>query len=190
MMINLDHCILLGKLTKTHGVKGQLVLHLEHMSFENIENMESVFIVIDNLPVPFFISSLQKLPPDELILGFDYIKTHEEAKKYTDCAVWIHADHAQEGTESRNILSSAGIESFKGYSVIDKNLGNLGTLNQVMDLKQNPLLQIIKDSCEILIPLHEEFVSRIDDGKKIIYVNTPDGLIDINSPDSSKKDIF
>lgn len=176
-MINLDHCILLGTLSKTHGVKGNLLLRLKHLGFENIIKMESVFIIIDNLPVPFFVSEYTHHHSDELMLHFDDIDSQDKAKKYVGFEVWLDVKSVQ---KSKSSDSPSSMSRMIGYEVVDKQLGSLGKLNEVIEVKQNPLLQILNSSGEILIPLQSEFVIEIDDKKKLIHVDTPEGLVDVN----------
>ena len=47
--------ILLGRVTKTSGFEGAVVVRLERSFIENIPQIESVFVEIDGRPVPFFI---------------------------------------------------------------------------------------------------------------------------------------
>jgi hypothetical protein len=54
-MINLDVCIELGIITKTSGFRGYLVLKLNNLSFDDVEEMEQVFVLIDGLPAPSFL---------------------------------------------------------------------------------------------------------------------------------------
>jgi 16S rRNA processing protein RimM len=174
-MINLDHCILLGTLAKTHGVKGQMILRLKCLSFENIKRMEAVFIVIDDLPVPFFISEYQPKNADEIILTFDDIDTVRKAQSFLGCPAWLDTDSVS-NSESRLSHDPANLI---GFLVIDIVTGKLGTLSEILELDQNPLLKIDGQKKNILIPLQPDFIYKIDPAVKTIYVKTPEGLYDI-----------
>ena len=56
-----EDCYYLGKITKTHGFKGNLILHLDTDEPELYENLESVFIERDGMLVPFFFEFAQRL---------------------------------------------------------------------------------------------------------------------------------
>ncbi|MBN1950338.1 MAG: 16S rRNA processing protein RimM [Bacteroidales bacterium] len=176
-MINLDHCILLGTLTKTQGVKGKLVLRLKHLGFDTILNMESVFIMIDKLPVPFFVEEYRHLQADEIALRLKDVEDPEKAAEFVGYEVWLQSGDIRQEKESNSLQSIAPL---LGYKVIDSEHGLLGILNEVIDVSQNPLLQILNESGEILIPVQQEFVIDIDDREKTIHVRTPKGLVDIN----------
>ena len=77
----------------------------------------------------------------------------------------------------------SGIEFYDheivGFTVIDEKVGVVGVVESVIDLKANPLLQIMKEEKEILIPLIDNLVKKVDRAKKILHVLAPDGLIDL-----------
>ena len=50
---------------------------------------------------------------------------------------------------------------------------------KLIDLKANPLLQIHKDEKEILVPLIDGVVQKVDRKKKELHITAPDGLIEL-----------
>lgn len=175
-MINLDHCILLGTLIKIHGVKGQLVLRLQHLNFDDIREMGPVFIIIDNLPVPFFIADFLPKGKNDIILTFDDIDSSESAQSLVGCKLWINTESLDADTNPRSFSDS---ELLTGYRVIDIHLGELGRVSAILDFNQNPLLQIMSGKNEILVPFREEFMRGLDTHNKILHVETPEGLINL-----------
>ncbi len=174
-MINLNDCVEIGFISKTHGVQGQLVVKLSHLSFDDIIEMELVFILIDGLPVPFFIEEFSERLPDSIILKLEDIHSEQEARKLTSYPVYTEKKFLT-NIKSAEILH---IDQFIGFSVIDKKSGKIGTLQSVIQNTNNPLLSIIDGKKEILIPLQEEFILDIDVDKNEILVDCPDGLLDM-----------
>jgi len=175
-MINLDHCILLGTLIKIHGVRGQLVLRSEHLDFDNIKEMGSVFIVIDNLPVPFFIVDYQPKGKKDIILTIDDTSSAESAQILVGYKVWIHKDSIDAESDLHTPSES---DMLAGYRVVDVQLGELGLISAVLDYNENPLLQVMSGKKEILIPFREEFIRGFDTDNKILHVETPEGLVEL-----------
>jgi 16S rRNA processing protein RimM len=66
-----------------------------------------------------------------------------------------------------------------GFKVIDEEHGDIGIMQQVIDLKVNPLLQIDKDGKEVLVPLIEGVVKKVDRKKKELHILAPGGLIEL-----------
>lgn len=174
-MINLEDCIELGRLTRTHGIKGQITLRLNSFSFEEIENMEWVYIMVDGLPVPFFVEEFSEKNADTLIIKLEDVDSEPEAKKYSDTQVFI----------DRNIVQSTHEDLFnnpdllKGYAVIDKNKGFIGQLDALVEYGENPVVRVLHERTEILIPFQDEFFVAIDNENKAIRVECPDGLLDL-----------
>jgi 16S rRNA processing protein RimM len=173
-MIDLTDYIDAGELTKTHGVRGQVVLQLDNLSFENILKMESVIINMDGLPVPFFLESFSQRNNNSIVLTIEDIDTELKAEELIGKRVFV---------KSNNIRLSKLINDqsndFKGFTVTDKNKGELGILEEILDSQYNPLLRIIREKKEILIPFQEEFILKIDKKAKKIFVNTPEGLTEL-----------
>ena len=66
-----------------------------------------------------------------------------------------------------------------GFKVEDNNFGHVGVIKGVNDSTSQSLFEIDRDGIEILIPMNDEFISKVDKVNKIIFVDTPEGLIDL-----------
>ncbi|MBN1117461.1 MAG: 16S rRNA processing protein RimM [Bacteroidales bacterium] len=173
-MINLGDCIKIGFLSKPHGIRGQLNLRLSGTDFEEIKELEQVFVIIDGLPVPFFISEYTVRTNDTIIVLFDDIASEEAAKVLSDSEVYLKKKYLQ--LPNNEIQQINRLIDFK---VIDVNSGFIGKLGAIIEDLQNPLMQVINSRKEYLIPLQEEFIQSIDNNRKEIYVVCPPGLLDI-----------
>lgn len=174
-MINLEDCVQLGLLTRPHGIKGHMVLKLKNLSFEEIEQMELVYLIIDGLPVPFFIEEFSERSEGAIIIKLDDIISETEARIYSEVEVYIDRNILLDNTNS----NSTNPFHLIGYEVIDDKFGHIGILDSLLEYDKNPVLRILKERKEILIPFHLEFIQTIDDTKKEILVNCPDGLLDL-----------
>lgn len=175
-----EDCYYLGTLKKTHGVKGGLMVAIENTIPLNIKETELMFIEIDGALVPFFIDkngiSLDSTGQmKSAIVGFDEIHSIEEASAYTDCKVYLPASHL----EFREPDSNNEHLSLVGFAVIDESKGNIGILDEIVDIPQNPILRVIRNEKEILIPLTDEIIRSFDEQKREIYIKIPQGLLDI-----------
>jgi 16S rRNA processing protein RimM len=173
-MIDLSDCLILGTLTKTHGIRGQVILRYNNLDFEDIIKMESVFIEIDGLPVPFFIDEYTERNKESLILTFEDIYSENQTKILIDNLVFVKSNTIK---KSRILFNQT--ESFIGYKIVDVNIGEIGILDEILEIHQNPLYKIMDGKKEILLPVHPEFILKIDSKLKTILVNTPSGLSDL-----------
>jgi 16S rRNA processing protein RimM len=174
-MIDLSDCLILGTIAKVHGIKGQVVLRLNNFSFDDIIKMETVFIEIDGLPVPFFISEYSEKNNDTIILTFEGITNEKKTLELVGCRVFINANNLNVA----DLKPLDQIEIVLGYEVFDLKHEKLGVVKEIVNLQQNPLFSIMNGKKEYLIPIQPEFIIKIDTTKKQIILDPPSGLIDL-----------
>lgn len=166
--------ILLGRITKISGYEGAVTVKLEKTFTEDIPHLESVFLEIDGRPVPFFISGYEYSGADILKISFEGYESVEKVCEFNGCRIFLTSGRSERPQidEMRNLT---------GYVVLDQDDSLIGTIT---DIIQNPgqwLLSVVSTSKrEILIPFHDDFIVSIDDNKKFIVMEIPDGLTDIN----------
>ncbi len=175
-MFNKEDYFLIGTLVKTRGVSGELIINPGNLNLKDIEEMESVFIEFDGLLVPFFIDHITSKGSTSVSVKFDSIDTEDQAAEYINCKVYSTSLHKM---EEEPLLDQA--KSLKGFQVVDQKFGNLGIIDEFLDVSNNPLFKIKKGTREILLPVNEEFIIDIDEHKRIITVQTPEGLVDLYS---------
>ena len=158
-----------------HGYEGAVTVRLEKTFTEkNIPVLESVFLEIDGKPVPFFISSSEYRGADIIRLKFEDYDSPEKVSEFTGCHVFL--------TTGENIPDEGSKQDqLSGYQIhlVDDTL--LGTITEVIENPEQSLINIESgDGKEILIPLHKDFIINIDNKRKIIIMDLPEGLIEIN----------
>lgn len=166
--------ILLGRITKASGYEGAVAVKLEKIFTENIPQMESVFLEIEGRPVPFFINNLYYSGADILKLQFEGYPTTEKISEFTGCRVFLTSEPKAGGKKK------AGL-SFIGYSVYITEDEPLGEITELIPINDQWLINVLSiDNKDILIPFHEDFIVSIDKRKKIIRMDLPEGLTEIN----------
>ena len=174
-MINLSDCILLGTITKLHGFRGQLIIRLNNITSDKIQEMELVFIEIDGLPVPFFVTDFSERDVSSLLIKLEDIDDKIKASTLIDARVFVTS--LPDNTISDQF---SDFNQLVGYEVIDKNIGSLGILKEIIEIQQNPLFRIMNNNKEILLPAYKEFILEINASKGTIIVETPEGLTELS----------
>lgn len=167
-------CKLLGTLSKPHGYKGHMVLIADSSLPENFEDWESVFVEIDGLLIPFLFEEINHSHTDSAIIGFQDYENIDLIAELLHCKVYAPLDKFPK--KKRHVFELSDLE---GYLVTDSKYGDIGIVHEILDYNQNILLRILKDKKEILIPAQESIIENIDSRKKIIFINAPEGLIDM-----------
>ena len=66
-----------------------------------------------------------------------------------------------------------------GFSVKDVSFGDVGVVSGVNDSNVQPLFEIDRNGTEILIPLIDRFIKKVDKENKVILLEVPNGLIEL-----------
>ena len=169
-----DELFQAGKIVRTFGSKGELVVQFDDVSPEIYNKLESVFIKINENLVPFFIESTQIRVKNQAIVKFLDVTSSEEIASLLGCSIYLQA----------SILpKSRGHKSYEfdisGFSVHDTHHGDIGKITSILDLPQHSLLVIDFEGKEILIPIAEEIIIKIDKKNKVVYTDTPEGLVEL-----------
>ena len=166
--------ILLGRITKVSGYEGAVTVKLEKEFFENIPEMESVFLEIDGRPVPFFISESEYSGAGTIKLTFEDFDSVEKVAEFINCRVFLTPGFRSEDKQ-------ADLTNLTGYKVFINDNELLGSITEIISNPGQFLLNITSvNKKEILIPLHEDFIVNINDTEKFIVMDIPAGLIDLN----------
>lgn len=158
----------IGYFAKTHGIKGHLILKTE--SFFDTEELNALFVETGGSKAPYFITELRETN-DAIIILLEDINSVEKAKTLTGKKVFIDSKFISEDEMAE--------EDWSGFELIDKAFGSLGQILSTSDNGQQILVSILFKGKEVILPLVEEFIESIDEEKKIIRFNAPEGLIDI-----------
>ena len=164
----------IGWLSKIHGINGHLILRVEDTSEKKIKQGDYVFLKINGLLVPFFISDISEKDDLSCIIQFEDFQDTVKAEELRNKEVYIPVSKIS-GTETSEKTS----EKITDYKVIDDTLGEIGNVHEVLGISNNPLIKVINNKKEILIPYNEEIVKNTNTDTKTIFVSLPDGLIDL-----------
>ncbi|MFD2601742.1 ribosome maturation factor RimM [Flavobacterium suzhouense] len=169
-----EDCFYLGKIAKKFSYKGEVLIWLDTDEPELYENMESVFVEINKHLVPFFIvtSSLHK--GDFLRTRFEDIDNEDDADGIMGKAVYLPLSALPKLDGNRFYF-----HEIIGFQAEDERLGNIGEIVGVNDNSAQALFEIRKGEIEILVPMIDDFIVKIDRENKKVILNTPEGLVDL-----------
>lgn len=182
-MIEKEKSSQIGFIQKTHGVKGELTLALiEDVDYQALE-VDFLYLDIDKGLVPFYVESYRIKSTKNVLIKLESIDTENRANELSGIAVFINSEQLRNQTQ----LNDA---DFLGYQVFDKNKGYIGLINAVLEITNNPLFSLDFEGKEILFPINPDFIIAIDDTKKMVQVDLPEGLIDLYlaEPENDKDD--
>jgi 16S rRNA processing protein RimM len=169
-----DDFFYLGRILKTHGNKGHVLVHLDVDDPGHYQKLESVYLDLHGEWVPFFISSLELRHNGKALVHFTDFDTAEEAEILRGLGMFLPVTELP-ALKGRKFY----YHEIKGFRVVDRHHGSIGVVEDILELPQQSLFQIRHEGKEILVPVVDEIILRIDRRKKILLIEAPAGLIDI-----------
>jgi len=172
--VNKADCFHLGYVAKLHGFKGEVSLFLDVTDPSDYASLDAVYIDINDQLTPFFVESIKLKNANFAAVRFEGLTDENAAKKILRKDIYLPAQVLPE-LKGTNFYDHEVV----GFRVIDENFGEVGILEQVVDLPVNPLLQVMRGGKEVLIPFIDGLVTKVDREKRELHVAAPEGLIEI-----------
>lgn len=174
-MIEESEVFKIGKLTKTHGIKGGITFNFDNDIFDQVD-CPYLILKIDKIFVPFFVTEYRFKGSETALLSFEDIDSEEKAAKLQGLEVWFPRKYHEEDKSGDLDFSW---DYFIGFNIHDKHAGNLGEVVAVDTQTINTLFMVKKqEEKELIIPATEDFIINIDQEKKIIHFDLPEGLLE------------
>ena len=163
----------IGKLVAAFGVNGQLILQHELGKKTALKDLQAIFIEEKKKSfLPWFITAAKIKSENEVYLSLEGVMTREDALKLVQKEVWLTE------ADFKKFAAKSAPASLLGYTIIDDG-NELGTILEVIEQPHQVICRIEMQSKEVLIPLNEAFLEKIDHRKKQVLVTLPEGLLDI-----------
>ncbi|MCA0131574.1 ribosome maturation factor RimM [Winogradskyella alexanderae] len=169
-----DDCFYLGKIVKKYSFKGELLAKLDTDEPDLYDNLDAIFIDLRGNLVPFFIERAQLHKSELLRLKFEDVETEADADALLKCDLYLPLELLPKLEGNKFYF-----HEIIGYKILDKNFGEVGVIKAINDSTAQSLFEIDRNGIEILIPMNDEFIVKVNRHNKTILVNTPDGLIDL-----------
>lgn len=173
-----EDCFYLGKIAKKFSFKGEVLIYLDTDEPELYENMESVFVEIGKTLVPFFIENSSLHKNDFLRVRFEDVNDEAEAEAILNHPVYLPLSMLPKLSGNKFYFHEV-----IGFHVKDKRLGIVGVIQSINDSSAQPLFEVLKSDAfsekEILIPMIDQFLVKIDRANKKVVMDLPEGLIEM-----------
>lgn len=170
-MIRKEDVYKIGRLGKTHGVKGELSFLFDDDVFDRVD-ADYLVLEVDGILVPFFIEEYRFKSDSNAIMKLEGIDSQERARELTGCDVYFPRALAPCDDEAMSW------SEIVGFAIVDAATHTtVGTIASVDDSTLNILFELEDGT---LIPAPEELITDVDRQAKTITIELPDGLLDIN----------
>ncbi len=168
-------CFYLGKITKKYSFKGEVLIKIDGNLSQDYFNLKNILIENEKKLVPFFIKNIKLHKPDILRVKFEDIDSEELANKILRKDVYLPL----------SILPPLIGKKFYFHEVIGFKAFNndkiIGIIKNINDQSPQATFEIKNNDRIILIPVHDDFIIKINRKEKSIKLNMPNGLLDLQN---------
>lgn len=168
-----EDCFYLGRVAKTHGIKGEITIKLDVDDPSAYHDMKYFMLEINKVLTPFFVEKIVS-SGDKFFVTIQDIRTVEAASALTGKEVFLPLEMLPKLSGKQFYYHEV-----KGFMVIDAEKGELGPIADVIEYPTQAIIQIFKDKKEILIPILDQVIQKVDRKSKKLYIKAPEGLVDM-----------
>lgn len=169
-MIKEENIYQIGRLGKTHGVRGEISFFFDDDVFDRV-NADYLILKVDGIFVPFFIEEYRFRNDTTAIIKFEGVDSQERARELTGCDVYFPrelADSAEDGLSWSAIV---------GFDILEVKSGKvIGRIASIDDSTLN-ILFCLEDGR--LIPATDDLITAIDQQARTITMHIPEGLLEL-----------
>jgi len=170
-----DEYILLGKITKPHGIRGEVKIYPYSGNAEQfVASYTSVYLASDGeaAPVEYTIER-SRVQGRQVLVCFKNCTDRNTAEKLTGREVYVLKGDLPELDEKEFYL-----HQLEGKRIVDKEGTALGVSRRILTGGGQDILIIDNQGREYMVPIVGAFIRHI--GGKEVVLDLPPGLLDIN----------
>jgi 16S rRNA processing protein RimM len=173
--MNWDDLVLVGRITRPHGLRGDVVVSPETDFVEERFAPGSMLWTRSDRGVEQLVVRSAKLQGSRPVLGFDGFERIDDAERLAGLELRVPHESLQplpDGVYYQHQLLGCLVETATG--------ARIGEVARVEGGAAGSLLAIDGPNGEVLIPLAVDICTKVDIETKRITVNPPDGLLELN----------
>ena len=170
-----DEMALVGRIARTHGVRGHVIVNLETDFPERRFRAGAVLHVHRNGQVEPLTITRVSFHQGRPILGLDGIDTMTDAERLVGLELRIPSA----------VLATLPPDTFYRHELIGCAVATVGgmpvgSVVEVQGAVDGSRLVVRAGDEDVLVPLAAEICVRVDPGERIIVIDPPAGLLDLN----------
>lgn len=172
-MIRKEDVYQIGKLTKAHGLNGEMNFQFTDDVWDRVES-EYLICEVDGILVPFFLEEYRFRSDSTALVKFEDLDSAEAVRFLVNTEVYLEKKHQEELDEDE-----VSLNYFIGFKMVEDDT-EIGTIVDIDDNTENWLFIVERpNGDEVMIPAHEEFIAEIKQEEKIMVMDLPLGLLEL-----------
>ncbi len=163
----------IGYIRRTIGIKGEMGILLDVDTPSRYNGIDALILIKNGVTSPVELEQA-KVRGTELVIKIKGTNNPEDAKKFVSSTVMLPLAALPKLSEKQFYF-----HEIPGFKVVDEVYGEIGIVKEVMERSVQPVVIIKQGYEEILIPITDHIIQKVDRVAKVLYVKAPEGLIDL-----------
>lgn len=168
-----------GKFTKLYGTEGEVVANLYDRFPADYDSEEPLFVSINSLTVPLFISSFVRRGRGAVIAIDDYDTPRRSEELLGREFYATNPDAEVTAYDGDDDEAWSDMEELLGWRVTFVGRKEEGEIVGYNDDEINPLFEVEVDGKDVYVPVVDEFIRKISRRKREIKFQLPEGLLEL-----------
>ena len=165
---------LLGKTLKSHGTGGQLRVLVERKFKVYLKPGAFIFFDHDGSKVPYKVLSVEE--DAHVVISLENTSSKQLSDRLTNQDFWIPTSEIK----PQHLNAPRQVQAdWADYFILDQSTKQMHPIVRTEEFPQQLMAVIQLDGKEVYIPLHEDLISSIDRKERIIYMDIPEGLLEL-----------
>lgn len=172
-MIRKEDVYQIGKLTKAHGLNGEMNFQFTDDVWDRVES-DYLICEVDGILVPFFLEEYRFRSDSTALVKFEDLESAEAVRFLVNSEVFLEKKYQEELDEDE-----VSLNYFIGFKMVEDDT-EIGTIIDIDDNTENWLFIVERpNGDEVMIPAHEEFIAEIKQEEKTMVMDLPLGLLEL-----------
>lgn len=177
-MITRDELIAIGRYNKPHGVAGEISATID-VDLDTLQGLSCLVTDIDGIFVPFFVNACRPKSQETVLLTIDGIDNEKEVSRLVNHDIYaLKRDYRQESLDSD--ADGFPLDYFIGFELHDSDGERVGEITDVDEQTENAIFIVDREGAELMVPATDELIVEFDLDKKVMVMDLPQGLLDLN----------
>lgn len=167
-------CILLGKITRPHGIRGEVKIHPYSGQPENFLGYREILVAGEGQEerIPYSVEQ-SRVQGRQAVLRLAGCDSRTKAEALAGHEVWLRRGDLPNPSEDEYYLAD-----LEGREAVSADGISLGRITGIMDTAAHPILIVTGRGREYLVPVHRGVVASIDEEQVVLQL--PPGLLEMN----------
>ena len=163
----------IGTVVSKHGYKGSIKVSLLLSNIKAFQDIDFIFLDIDRCLIPFKVDRINSSSDNSIILKLQELNSDEDASEVILKNVYLDKKNSKFKDEESFFYNE--LLNF----IVFKDSKKIGKIVNINDKLPQPVFEILINDKKFMVPIHDDFIQKIDKEKKSIHIVIPDGLLEI-----------